>query len=67
MPCPHAAAVMSKRNLSCYDFCSKNYTKATLVETYSSSIMPLDDKENWDVSEEVRNICIKPPNTRRPA
>lgn len=22
--------------------------------------MPLDDKENWDVLEEVRNICVKP-------
>ena len=67
MPCPHTAAVISKRNLSCYDYCSKKYRKTTLVDPYSTSVFPLDDKDNWDVPAEIRNICVKPPNSRRPA
>ena len=67
MPCTHAVAVIRKRNISCYDYCSQLYAKTTWVKTYSRSIMSLDDKANWDVPPEIKNICVLPPHTRRPA
>jgi hypothetical protein len=29
--------------------------------------MPIGDKDNWRVTEDIKNVIVLPPNTRRPA
>ncbi|XP_060969765.1 uncharacterized protein LOC133036991 [Cannabis sativa] len=67
MPCSHAMAVLSKRNMSCYKYRSYYYTKEAFMTTYEDSILPLGEATSWNIPDLIRNIVVLPPKHKRAA
>ncbi|KAM6554586.1 hypothetical protein CsatB_012398 [Cannabis sativa] len=67
MPCSHAMAVLTKRNLSCYSYCSYYYTKKAFLSTYEDNIFPLADSTTWDIPDHIKDMIVLPPTHKRPA
>ncbi|XP_050222281.1 uncharacterized protein LOC126672373 [Mercurialis annua] len=47
IPCQHAVAVLNERRIEPYEYCSRYYTKASMLATYSETMYPLEKEEEW--------------------
>ncbi|XP_022888669.1 uncharacterized protein LOC111404142 [Olea europaea var. sylvestris] len=65
IPCAHALAVIAKIKEDSYSYCSVFYTTNMYIQTYSASIFPLGDHNEWNVPDEVRARIILAPNPKR--
>ncbi|XP_050217252.1 uncharacterized protein LOC126668077 [Mercurialis annua] len=63
IPCKHAVAVLNKDKIEPYEYCSKYYTKAAMLATYSETVYPLE-REEWIIPEEVKDQVVLPPQHR---
>ncbi|KAM6567406.1 hypothetical protein CsatA_026534 [Cannabis sativa] len=60
-------AVLTKKNLSCYSYCSYYYSKKAFFSTYEDNIFPLADSTTWDVPDHIKDMIVLPPTHKRPA
>ncbi|XP_060974578.1 uncharacterized protein LOC115696634 [Cannabis sativa] len=67
MPCSHAMAVISKRHMKCYEYCSYYYTKEAFLATYEGSVLPIGDPKTWDLLDNIKQLQVLPPIYKRPA
>ena len=65
VPCSHALAVIAKRRLKCYDYCSKYYKTETMRATYEQTVHPLPNQSEWHLPENL-DILVLPPKSRKP-
>lgn len=67
MPCAHALAVIRKRKMSSYPFCSNFYTPEALESTYAVTDYPVGNicQWEWEIPEEVENRKVLPPITQQ--
>ena len=65
VPCCHALAVIAKRHLKCYDYCSKYYKTETMRATYQQTVHPLPNESEWHLPENL-DILVLPPKSRKP-
>ncbi|XP_050207758.1 uncharacterized protein LOC126657158 [Mercurialis annua] len=45
LPCQHALAILNEMNLDPYQYCSKYYTKESMLATYDETVFPIDKDE----------------------
>ncbi|KAL6581335.1 hypothetical protein OROMI_007258 [Orobanche minor] len=61
---------LSKKTCTCQEFqyheMPCKHASVSLCATYSSSIMPVGDKDSWDIPSHVKLLKVLPPNTKRP-
>ncbi|XP_030477966.2 uncharacterized protein LOC115695008 [Cannabis sativa] len=67
MPCSHAMAVISKRYMKCYEYCSYYYTKEAFLATYEGSVLPIGDPKTWDLPDNIKQLQVFPSIYKRPA
>ncbi|XP_060201808.1 uncharacterized protein LOC132630234 [Lycium barbarum] len=72
IPCPHAWAVLKKKNLTADNYCSKIYKPETVMKTYDIPVYPLPDESEWKIpgyileeatprlSEDKMKQCVDP-------
>ena len=65
VPCTHALAVIAKRRLKCYDYCSKYYKTETMRATYQQTVHPLPNQSEWQLPENL-DIIVLPPQSKKP-
>ncbi|XP_060176134.1 uncharacterized protein LOC132606576 [Lycium barbarum] len=61
MPCPHALAVVTFKNIDAYQYCSVYYKKDYLLKTYEISSNPIPDESTWDIPREILEEVVLPP------
>ncbi|XP_022891806.1 uncharacterized protein LOC111406650 [Olea europaea var. sylvestris] len=54
IPCAHALAVIAKIKEDSYSYCLVFYITNMYIQTYSASIFPLGNYNEWNVPDEVR-------------
>ncbi|KAM6541244.1 hypothetical protein CsatB_005691 [Cannabis sativa] len=65
VPCSHALAVIAKKRLNCYEFCSAYYKTETMKATYAETVYPLPHEDEWSLPEEL-DILVLPPKGKIP-
>ena len=61
IPCRHALAVIAKKRLGAYSYCSHYYTKEELLASYEETIRPLGNPKTWSIPNEVKSMEVLPP------
>ncbi|KAH0729549.1 hypothetical protein KY289_000737 [Solanum tuberosum] len=66
IPCAHAIAVLKDKNVTdMYSYCSNYYKSDAIAKTYEISIVPMSDKEDWSVPDNVVAEIVFPPRYKR--
>ncbi|XP_016455212.1 uncharacterized protein LOC107779321 [Nicotiana tabacum] len=65
LPCAHALTALRHRNESYVNYCSLNYTRESLLQTYEISVDPLRDESKWNVPQHIAEEVVKPPTGKR--
>ncbi|XP_063948073.1 uncharacterized protein LOC135152170 [Daucus carota subsp. sativus] len=63
IPCRHAVRAMLHAKIDPHKMVSSWYSISTYKQTYSDTINPVPDKENWPAYEGL--LLIMPPTMRR--
>ncbi|XP_059298071.1 uncharacterized protein LOC132050718 [Lycium ferocissimum] len=66
IPCPHAWAVIKKKNLVAEDYCSDLFKPATVLKTYDIPVDPLPDEREWNIPNHILEDVVLPPRYKRP-
>ncbi|XP_060210218.1 uncharacterized protein LOC132637089 [Lycium barbarum] len=66
IPCPHAWAVIKKKNLVAEDYCSDLFKPATVLKTYDVPVDPLPDEREWNIPNHILEDVVLPPRYKRP-
>ncbi|XP_059309757.1 uncharacterized protein LOC132060870 [Lycium ferocissimum] len=66
IPCPHAWAVLKKKNLTADNYCSKIYKPETVMKTYDIPVYPLPDESEWKIPQYILEEVVFPPRYKRP-
>ncbi|XP_060188575.1 uncharacterized protein LOC132617559 isoform X4 [Lycium barbarum] len=66
IPCPHAWAVLKKKNLKADDYCSELFKPETVVKTYDIPVDPLPDEREWKIPTYILEDVVLPPRYKRP-
>ncbi|XP_059307035.1 uncharacterized protein LOC132058595 [Lycium ferocissimum] len=66
IPCPHAWAVLKKKNLTADNYCSKIYKPETVMKTYDIPVYPLPDESEWKIPGYILEEVVFPPRYKRP-
>ncbi|XP_060170487.1 uncharacterized protein LOC132601425 [Lycium barbarum] len=66
IPCPHAWAVIKKKNLMADDYCSELFKPHTVVKTYDVAVDPLPDEREWKIPTYISEDVVLPPRYKRP-
>ncbi|XP_050211913.1 uncharacterized protein LOC126662069 [Mercurialis annua] len=64
IPCKHAIAFLADKKIEPYAYCSRYYTNAAMLATYSETVYPLEKEEEWIIPEHIKNMIVKPPQHR---
>ncbi|XP_027769904.1 protein FAR-RED IMPAIRED RESPONSE 1-like isoform X2 [Solanum pennellii] len=66
IPCAHAIAVLKHKNVTnLHPYCSDYYKPYALEKTYEVVMVPMPDKDDWNVPEYVLDEIVRPPRYRR--
>ncbi|XP_015068686.1 uncharacterized protein LOC107013240 isoform X2 [Solanum pennellii] len=64
--CPHAIAVLKKKNITdVHPYCSDYYKHDALTNTYVISIEPMPDKSEWKAPDSVLEEVVLPPKYKK--
>ncbi|XP_059313514.1 uncharacterized protein LOC132064524 [Lycium ferocissimum] len=66
MLCPHAWAVIKKKNLTADDYCSELFKPQTVVKTYDVAVDSLPDEHEWKVPTYISKDVVLPTRYKRP-
>ncbi|XP_060182419.1 uncharacterized protein LOC132612095 [Lycium barbarum] len=66
IPCPHAWAVIKKKNLVADDYCSDLFKPETVVKTYDVAVDPLLNEREWKIPKYILEDVVLPPKYKRP-
>ncbi|XP_060182437.1 uncharacterized protein LOC132612117 [Lycium barbarum] len=66
IPCPHAWAVIKKKNLVAEDYCSDLFKPETVLKTYDVPVDPLPDEREWNIPKNNLEDVVLPPRYKRP-
>ncbi|XP_060211700.1 uncharacterized protein LOC132639255 [Lycium barbarum] len=66
IPCPHAWAVIKKKNMVAEDYCSDLFKPATVLKTYDVPVDPLPDEREWNIPNHILEDVVLPPRYKRP-
>ncbi|XP_060210695.1 uncharacterized protein LOC132637650 [Lycium barbarum] len=66
IPCPHAWAVIKKKNLVAEDYCSDLFKPETVLKTYDVPVDPLLDEREWNIPKNILEDVVLPPRYKRP-
>ncbi|XP_016499822.1 uncharacterized protein LOC107818341 [Nicotiana tabacum] len=66
LPCPHAWAVLKSKFLMPEDYFSNYYKPNSVVMTYDVSVIPLPDRNDWNIPAHVAEEVVLPPKWKRP-
>ncbi|XP_060190798.1 uncharacterized protein LOC132620107 [Lycium barbarum] len=66
IPCPHAWAVIKKKNLMADDYCSELFKPHIVVKTYDVAVDPLLDEREWKIPTYISEDVVLPPRYKRP-
>ncbi|XP_060217303.1 uncharacterized protein LOC132644715 [Lycium barbarum] len=66
IPCPHAWAVIKKKNLMVDDYCFELFKRHTVVKTYDVAVDPLPDEREWKIPTYISEDVVLPPRYKRP-
>ncbi|XP_050213975.1 uncharacterized protein LOC126672358 [Mercurialis annua] len=47
IPCKHDVAFLADKKIEPYAYCSRYYTNAAMLATYSETVYPLEKEEEW--------------------
>ncbi|XP_062113898.1 uncharacterized protein LOC133824895 [Humulus lupulus] len=61
IPCRHALAVLAKKRLNPYAYCSRYYKKEELLATYQEEINLLGNPRTWSIPDDVKLTEVLPP------
>ncbi|XP_050233390.2 uncharacterized protein LOC126681878 [Mercurialis annua] len=64
IPCKHAIAFLADKKIEPYAYCSRYYTNAAMLATYSDTVYPFEKEEEWIIPEHIKNMIVKPPQHR---
>lgn len=56
--CAHALAIIAKIKKNSYSNCLVYYRTNMYIQTYSGTIFPLGDRNDWNVSDEVKTRIV---------
>ncbi|RID78706.1 hypothetical protein BRARA_A01502 [Brassica rapa] len=65
LPCRHAIAAASCRNMQYTMFVCKHHLKETWAETVRGIILPVPDPKNVEVPAEILTVDLYPPTTKQ--
>ncbi|XP_015057522.1 uncharacterized protein LOC107003743 [Solanum pennellii] len=65
LPCSHAWAFLKKKHFDVGPYCSDLYKPSNLLDTYSIPILPLPDKNEWNVHGYIKDQIVQPPNHKK--
>ncbi|XP_022156660.1 uncharacterized protein LOC111023509 [Momordica charantia] len=63
IPCSHAIAAATMRNINPYSLCDEAYTANSWILAYAEPIFPIRYISTWSSSPEFVNIPVEPPKT----
>ncbi|XP_060200499.1 uncharacterized protein LOC132628752 [Lycium barbarum] len=66
IPCPHAWAVIKKKNLVAEDYYSDLFKPETVLKTYDIPVDPLPDEREWNIPKNILEDVVLPPRYKRP-
>ncbi|XP_060200496.1 uncharacterized protein LOC132628748 [Lycium barbarum] len=66
IPCPHAWAVIKKKNLTVNDYYSELFKLHIVVKTYDIVVDPLPDEREWKIPTYISEDVVFPPRYKRP-
>ncbi|XP_050223969.1 uncharacterized protein LOC126673758 [Mercurialis annua] len=61
IPCQHALAILNEMHQEPYKYCSKYYTTASMLATYSETVFPIEKEDEWKIPQEVKDMIVFPP------
>ncbi|KAM6567985.1 hypothetical protein CsatA_027113 [Cannabis sativa] len=61
IPCRHALAVIAKKRLNPYAYCSRYYKREELLATYQEIIYLLGNPRTWSIPDDVKSMEVLPP------
>ncbi|XP_050224326.1 uncharacterized protein LOC126674015 [Mercurialis annua] len=64
IPCKHDVAFLADKKTEPYAYCSRYYTNAAMLATYSETVYPLEKEEEWIIPEHIKNMIVLPPQHR---
>ncbi|XP_009796728.1 uncharacterized protein [Nicotiana sylvestris] len=64
--CIYAWAVLKSKFLMLEDYCSNYYKPNSVVMTYDVPIIPLPDRNDWNIPAHVAEEVVLPPKWKRP-
>ena len=82
IPCVHAITAALRRNVDIYTLCSAFYSVEALRSTYSETIYPCGNEDEWEIPHELKTLHVgvpeapkakakkpqgRPPRKRRPS
>ncbi|XP_069152116.1 uncharacterized protein [Solanum lycopersicum] len=66
IPCAHTIAALKHKNVNnLHPYCSDYSKPYALEKTYEVVMVPMPDKEDWNVPEYVLDEIVRPPRYRR--
>nr|VDD09620.1 unnamed protein product [Brassica oleracea] len=65
LPCRHAIAAASCRNMQYTMFVCKHHLKETWAETVRGIILPVPDPKDVEVPAKILTVDLYPPTTKR--
>ncbi|XP_004244925.1 uncharacterized protein [Solanum lycopersicum] len=66
IPCTHAIAVLKHENVTnLHPYCSDYYKPYALEKMYEVAMVPMPDKEDWNIPDYVLDEIVWPPRYRR--
>ncbi|XP_069146098.1 uncharacterized protein [Solanum lycopersicum] len=66
IPCPHAIAVLKKKNITDVHLCCSDYYKHNaLTNTYAIPLEPMPDKREWKAPDSVFEEVVLPPKYKK--
>ncbi|XP_062114565.1 uncharacterized protein LOC133825667 [Humulus lupulus] len=66
IPCAHALSGSLKRGVNFYSLCSDYYKIETWRSSYTESIYPTGNKEEWIVPHDIMTITVRTPVQKNP-
>ncbi|XP_050222756.1 uncharacterized protein LOC126672847 [Mercurialis annua] len=55
---------LADKKIEPYAYCSRYYTNAAMLATYSETVYPLEKEEEWIIPEHIKNMIVLPPQHR---
>ncbi|XP_062113127.1 uncharacterized protein LOC133824272 [Humulus lupulus] len=66
IPCAHALSGSLKRGVNFYSLCSDYYKIETWRSSYTESIYPTGNEEEWIVPHDIMTITVRTPAQKNP-